>query len=99
MRAHAILLDITHRMLAIADAPLAVDVPPGVRPLKALEAAARARLGRELETALGHELVDGDAWFDVPRAISRAAGVPVLGVTPRRSRSGRPGRRSPRPRR
>jgi uncharacterized protein YhfF len=62
MRAHAILLDVTHRLLLRDGAPLAVDVPAGTRPLKALDAAA-AQLGSELGVSLGHLVVDDDVWF------------------------------------
>lgn len=62
MRAHAILLDVTHR-LRNGDALFAVDVPAGARPLQALEAAARDQLGRELGVALGHRIAGGEAWF------------------------------------
>lgn len=63
MRAHAVLLDVTHRLLLIEGAPFAVDVPPGTRPLHALETAARNKLGRELRVPLGHHLSDDEAWF------------------------------------
>jgi uncharacterized protein YhfF len=63
MRAHAVLLDVTHRLLAIDGAPFAVDVPAGQRPLHALEVAAQARLGRELPVALGRHIAGDDAWF------------------------------------
>lgn len=63
MRAHAVLLDVTHRLLLINGAPFSVDVPAGERPLHALEVAARNQLGRELPVVLGYRLVGEDAWF------------------------------------
>jgi len=63
MRAHAILLDVTHRLLLRNGAPFAVDVPPGVRPLQALEAGAQAQLGRGLGVSLGCRITGDDAWF------------------------------------
>jgi uncharacterized protein YhfF len=63
MRAHAALLDVTHRLLSIEGAPFAVDVPPGTRPLHALETAAPKQLGRELHVPLGRHIAGDDAWF------------------------------------
>lgn len=72
MRAHAIWLDATHRLLTVersetgggaaGGAPFSVDVPAGERPLAALAAAARQTLGRALEMPLGVRVVDSDAW-------------------------------------
>jgi uncharacterized protein YhfF len=63
MRAHAVLLDLQHRLLLIDGAPFSVDVPAGTRPLQALEAAAEARLGRPLPVSLGRYIAGDDAWF------------------------------------
>jgi len=63
MHAHAVLLDVTHRLLLIDGTPFAVEVPPGTRPLSALETAARNQLGRELNVPLGRHLAGDDAWF------------------------------------
>jgi len=63
MRAHAVLLDVTHRLLVLDGAPFAVDVPAGERPLRALESAAPARLGRELPVPLCQRVDGDDAWF------------------------------------
>jgi uncharacterized protein YhfF len=63
MRAHAVLLDATHRLFVIDGAPFAVDVPAGERPLQALEVAAQTRLGRELPVPLGRHIAGDDAWF------------------------------------
>lgn len=63
MRAHALLLDVTHRLLLIEGAPLAVEVPSGSRPLHALEIGARERLGRELRVSLGRHIAGDEAWF------------------------------------
>ncbi|HEY0477851.1 MAG TPA: ASCH domain-containing protein [Kofleriaceae bacterium] len=63
MRAHAVLLDVTHRLLLRGGAPFAVEVPRGGRPLQALEAAAGEQLGRELGVSLGGRVAGDDAWF------------------------------------
>jgi uncharacterized protein YhfF len=63
MRAHAVLLDVTHRLLLINGAPFSVDVPAGERPLHALEVAAQSQLGRELPVVLGYWMAGTDAWF------------------------------------
>ena len=63
MRAHAVLLDVQHRLLLIDGAPFSVDVPAGARPLQAVEAAARTQLGRELPASLGRHIAGDDAWF------------------------------------
>src|ERR1041384_5151923 len=63
MRAHAILLDVQHRLLSIDGAPFSVDVPAGARPLQTLEAAALSQLGRELPASLGRHIAGDDAWF------------------------------------
>ena len=63
MRSHAILLDVTHRLLLIDGAPLAVEVPADNRAAEALAAAAPERLGHELPVALGYRVVGDDAWF------------------------------------
>jgi uncharacterized protein YhfF len=63
MRAHAVLLDVTHRLLVVDGAPFAVDVPDGERPLRALELAAPGALGCELPFSLGQRVEGGDAWF------------------------------------
>src|SRR5947207_13576877 len=63
MRAHAVLIDLTHRLLVVDGAPLAVDVPDGERPLRALELAAPGALGRELPFPLGQRVAGDDAWF------------------------------------
>jgi uncharacterized protein YhfF len=63
MRAHAVLLDVTHRLLLINGAPFSVEVPAGERPLHALKGAAQNQLGRELPVVLGYRLAGEDAWF------------------------------------
>ena len=63
VRAHAVLLDVQHRMLVVDGAPFSVDVPAGARALQVLEAAALTRLGRELPTPLGRRVDGDDAWF------------------------------------
>ncbi len=84
MRAHAVLLDVTHRLLLRDGAPFVVEVPPGVRPLQALEAAARDELGRTLHEALGHRVVGGDAWFVfVDHAVGGGELVPLRAWAPR----------------
>jgi uncharacterized protein YhfF len=78
MRAHAILLDVAHRLLVIDGAPFGVDVPAGERPLAALEAAARHELGRELDVPLGYRVVGEDAWcVVVDPALRDGALVPL----------------------
>jgi uncharacterized protein YhfF len=67
VRAHAIWLDVTHRLLTIdrgevGGAPFCADVPANERPLAALAAAAQRELGRAPEVALGYRVVGGDAW-------------------------------------
>lgn len=63
MRAHAVVLDITHRLLLVDGAPFAVDVPSGERPLRALELAAPSAIGRELPFPLAQRIDGDDAWF------------------------------------
>lgn len=63
MRGHAVVLDVTHRLLLVDGAPFAVDVPAGERPLRALEQAAPAALGRELPFPLAQRVDGEDAWF------------------------------------
>jgi uncharacterized protein YhfF len=63
MRAHAILLDVNHRLLRVGGAPFAIDVPAGERPLHALEQAAPSALGRELPFPLAFRVDGEDAWF------------------------------------
>lgn len=63
MRAHAVLLDVTHRLLLRDGAPFAVEVPAGMRPLAALEAAVEHQLGCALRVALGGLRDGDDAWF------------------------------------
>jgi uncharacterized protein YhfF len=63
MRAHAVLLDVTHRLLLIDGAPFSVEVPAGERPLHALEVAAERQLGRALPVVLGYRSAGEDAWF------------------------------------
>ncbi|HSS01117.1 MAG TPA: ASCH domain-containing protein [Kofleriaceae bacterium] len=63
MRAHAVVLDVTHRSLIVDGAPFAVDVPAGERPLRALERAAPGALGRELGFPLAQRVDRDDAWF------------------------------------
>jgi uncharacterized protein YhfF len=63
MRAHAVLLDLTHRLLMVEGAPFAVDVPAHQRPLQALEMAAPGALGRKLPFPLAQRIAGGGAWF------------------------------------
>src|SRR5689334_17809879 len=63
MRAHAVVLDVTHRLLRVGGAPFAVEVPAGERPLHALEVAAPGALGRALPFPLAQRVDGEDAWF------------------------------------
>ena len=81
MRAHAILMDVTHRLLVIDGAPLAVDVPAGERPLRALEVAAPAKLGRELPVPLAQHVAGDDAWFAFVDDTLTAASLTAAALT------------------
>lgn len=77
MRAHAVLLDVTHHLQLIGDAIPVIEVPAGVRPLAALEAAAPALIGRPLPFPLGQQVDGDDAWFVFVESIQDAARVPL----------------------
>ena len=63
MRAHAVLLDVQHRLHLVDGAPFSIDVPAGARPLQTLEAALQTQLGRDLPVSLGRRIIGDDAWF------------------------------------
>jgi len=63
MRAHALILDASHRAVFVDGAPFVVEVPAGTPALRAIQDAARTRLGRELDHPLGRHLEGDDSWF------------------------------------
>lgn len=78
MRAHAVLLDVTHRLLVVEGAPFAADVRAGQRSLHALETAAPGALGRELPFPLAQRIAGGDAWFAfIDDQLTGGAPVPI----------------------
>lgn len=77
MRAHAIWLDVAHRMRTFDGAAFGVEVPAGQRALDALAAAARQALGREFGVPLGYRVVDGDAWCVAVDPVPGGAWLPL----------------------